>query len=55
VEVEWTILDVKLTVVEDDAVAEEFDSVAKESGLVVVHIFLRRQRLFQHLRCWFDD
>jgi hypothetical protein len=37
VEVESTTLDVKLTIVEDDSVAEEFDWVAKELDLVLAH------------------
>jgi hypothetical protein len=37
-EVKWTILDAKLIVVDDDSVAEEFYSVAKEHDLVLVHL-----------------
>jgi hypothetical protein len=38
VEVESTTLDVKLTVVENILVPGEFDSVAKELNLVLVHL-----------------
>jgi hypothetical protein len=38
VEVESTTLGVQLTVVENDLVAEEFDSIAKELNLVLVHL-----------------
>jgi hypothetical protein len=38
VEVESMTLDVKLTVVEDNSVDGEFDSIAKELDLVLVHL-----------------
>jgi hypothetical protein len=40
--------------VEDDSMAEEFDQVAKNLDLVLVHLFLRWQSLFAQMWCWFD-
>jgi hypothetical protein len=53
VEVESMKLDVKLTVVEDDSVAEEFDSLAKELDLVLVHLFYDDRACFG--RCDVDS
>jgi hypothetical protein len=51
VEVESTTLYVKLTVLEDDSVAEEFDSVAKEIYLVLVHLNFTTAKLFRLMQC----